>query len=72
MSEFNTQNDALQAQYQRLKAAFVERGTSLNAWCLENGTHIQNVRDAFFGRWKGPRAADLVAKVSKACEGSIE
>ena len=40
------------------------QGLTLNAWRMKNGTHIQNVRDAFFGKWKGPQASALVAKVS--------
>ena len=35
--------------YQRVRAAFVVQGYSLNEWCRENGTHIQNVRAAILG-----------------------
>ena len=66
MSISNTQDDARKAHYQRIRGGFVTQGISLNAWCRLNGTHIQNVRDAFLGRWNGPQAVALVDKVAKA------
>jgi len=56
------------ARYLAVRAGFVCQGTTLNAWCRQNGTHIQNVREAFFGRWKGNRASSLVARVTEAAE----
>lgn len=58
------------AAYQKARACFIVQGTTLNEWCRENGSHIQNVRDAVFGRWKGPRADDLVRRVTLASTGS--
>lgn len=66
MSLTNTPKDADQAQYLRVRAAFIGQGTTLNTWCKQNGTHIQNVRDAFFGRWKGERALALITRVTDA------
>lgn len=66
MSGSNIPEDAEKARYRRVRAAFVAQGTTLNAWCSDNGTRIQNVRDAFFGRWKGPKARALVDKVTDA------
>lgn len=63
MSGNNTPLPLDQADYNRIKAAFVARGTTLNAWCRANGVHIQNVRDAAFGRWRGAGASALMAKV---------
>lgn len=66
MSFANTPKEADQALYLRTRAAFVGQGTTLNAWCKENGTHLQNVRDAFFGRWTGEKATLLLKRVTKA------
>lgn len=66
MSLTNTPKDADQDLYLRVRASFIGQGTTLNAWCKQNGTHIQNVRDAFFGRWTGEKAALLVEKVTTA------
>lgn len=63
MSLTNTPKNADQALYLRVRSAFVGHGTTLNAWCRANGTHIQNVRAAFFGDWRGKRADELVGRV---------
>lgn len=72
MSLPNTRENADQALYLRVRAAFVGQGTTLNAWCKDNGTHIQNVRDAFFGRWRGPGADELVRRVVTAAKVSAK
>jgi hypothetical protein len=56
-------DDAGKDRYQAVRAGFVLRGTTLNEWCRLNGVHIQNVRDAFLGRWQGPKAAELRQRV---------
>lgn len=66
VSTINTQDEAGKARYLKVRTGFVAQGLTLNAWCNQNGTHIQNVRDAFFGRWKGPQASALVEKVAAA------
>jgi len=68
MSAVNTQKDVSQARYSKARAGFVEGGTTLNAWCKANGKHIQNVRDAFFGRWVGKAADQLIVKVECASQ----
>lgn len=62
----NTRSEQGKARYVSARAAFVAKGTTLNAWCKENGTHIQNVREAFFGSWTGNAASTLVARVMSA------
>ena len=59
-------------RYQTVRAGFVLQGTNLTHWCRQNGTHIQNVRDAFFGRWKGPKANELADRVFLAATGRTE
>lgn len=71
MSSINTQEGAGKASYQMVRAGFIMQGTTLNEWCAENGTRIQNVRDAFFGRWKGPGADELVRRVTLASAGTV-
>ena len=66
MSGFNTPEEAAKARYQAVRAGFVAQGTTLTAWCRENGTRIQNVRDAFFGNWNGPAACRLLELVTDA------
>lgn len=66
MSVNNTRSSDGKARYVKVRAAFVGQGTTLNAWCNLNGMHIQNVREAFFGRWKGDKASALVARVTEA------
>lgn len=68
MSASNTQKNASQARYAKARAGFIEAGTTLNAWCKANGKHIQNVRDAFLGRWVGVGADNLVAQVESAAQ----
>ena len=53
-------------RYQLVRAGLIVQGTTLTHWCRENGTCIQNVRDAFFGRWQGPKATDLTRRVLQA------
>lgn len=66
MSVSNITDVERKARYQKVRASFVEQGTTLTGWCRENGHHIQNVRDAFFGRWNGPAAQALILNVEAA------
>jgi hypothetical protein len=62
----NTQKEANQALYLRVRSAFVGQGTTLNAWCNANGVHVQNARAAFFGTWQGKGADHLVSRIVSA------
>ena len=48
------------ARCKKARAGFIIQGTTLTLWCRENGTCIQNVRDAIFGKWQCPKATDLI------------
>ncbi|HEL3749988.1 hypothetical protein JY409_03365 [Stenotrophomonas maltophilia] len=50
----------------KVRSAFVGQGTSLGAWCLQNGLKRQAVRDVLIGRWNGPKGKALRRKVLKA------
>ena len=70
---FPNMNEAeRKARYQRVRAGFVANGTTLTEWCRENGTYIQNVRDAFFGKWNGPAALKTVERVEQAADISAK
>lgn len=66
MSVTNMKEPEGKARYQRVRAGFIIQGSTLNQWCSENGTNIQNVRDAFLGRWQGPKANELRQRVTQA------
>lgn len=70
MSDINTPEEYSQEIYIKVRTGFVAQGLSLNSWCKLNGHHIQNVRDAFFGRWQGQKAKDLINKVLAASKSS--
>ena len=44
-------------------AAFRANGTTLTAWCVANGIHRENVRQAAFGIWGGEKGAALLDRV---------
>lgn len=52
--------------YRRVRAGFLLQGTSLKAWCREQGTHDSNVQRALIGSWDGPRARELRRRVVRA------
>jgi hypothetical protein len=72
MSLSNTPEKGNQALYLMVRSNFVAQGSTLNAWCRANGVHIQNVREAFFGTWRGPRADELVLRVVEAAKLSAK
>lgn len=50
----------------RLRAAFILKGTSFNAWCVENEIDPHNARKAVLGHWQGPKATKLVERIERA------
>ena len=61
--QFNTPSPELLI---RVRAAFVEQGSSFAKWCLENKISRQWAAAALTGRRDGPRARELRAKIIKA------
>lgn len=45
--------------YRAVRAAFVARGTSLNAWCISNGINRQTAEKTLRGERGGKRALAL-------------
>lgn len=52
-----------------IRAGFVTKGTSLHAWCQENGEDTSDARRAIAGTWKGPKADALLARLVAASNG---
>ncbi|EGQ7958165.1 hypothetical protein LFR94_004489 [Vibrio vulnificus] len=49
--------------YNKVKAGFIIKGTTLGAWCRQSGVKQQNVMSCLIGSWDGPKAKMLRAKV---------
>jgi lambda repressor-like predicted transcriptional regulator len=52
-------------RHRRILAGFIAKGTSLSAWCRENGVKSQNAHRALRGQWTGRKAQELVAEIVK-------
>lgn len=52
--------------YQKVRAGFVGKGTSLSAWAKSNGVTPQNLRSALTGGWNGPKAQSLAKAAIEA------
>lgn len=52
-----------------VKAAFVLKGTTLNAWSRERGVDSSHVTKAVTGLRKGPKARQLLAEVMNSVRG---
>ena len=50
--------------YNRVKAGFILQNSSLEAWCREHNLRRQNVTSALLGGWRGPKARELVTRIS--------
>ena len=50
----------------RVRAAFVMKGTTLHAWCGENGVDPAHAYKALIGQWRGPAGHALVARIKAA------
>ena len=52
--------------YQRVRAGFVMKGTSLTRWCREKGINPTGARTALTGGWNGPKGRQLRSDLIKA------
>lgn len=50
----------------QVRAGFVARGTSLNAWCKSHQVLHQNARKCLLGEWDGPKAKALRRQIIAA------
>lgn len=52
--------------YRRVRAGFIGRGDSLNAFCRREGIYRQNARACLIGVWQGPAAETLRERLAEA------
>lgn len=55
--------DNLRERHRRIRAGFVLKGTTLQAWCIKNGVKRQNADKALLGQWNGPKARSVVQQI---------
>lgn len=49
--------------YNRVRAGFILKGSSLTAWCNANGVKQQNALHCLIGSWDGPKSKELRKKM---------
>ena len=54
----------------KVRAGFVQQGTSLKAWCKGEGVAHSNARDVLIGSWNGPKGKQLRARIVEAAKVS--
>lgn len=54
--------------YQKVRAGFVGKGTTLTAWAKSKGVTPQNLRSALTGGWNGPKAQSLAKQAVEASD----
>lgn len=52
--------------YHQVRAGFVAKRTSLNAWCMKNKVTRQYAENVLQGKTNGPGAKTLAKKIAKA------
>jgi lambda repressor-like predicted transcriptional regulator len=50
----------------RIRAGLILRGTSIATWCRENGADDDNLHKVLNGKWRGAKAAMLLARIERA------
>jgi hypothetical protein len=51
--------------YSTVRGILITNGTNLNEWCNANGLKRQSVEKVLKGDWRGKRADELLALVTK-------
>lgn len=51
------------ALYDRVRAAFILKGTTMEAWCRKNKVARQNAICATVGSWNGPKGKAVRRKI---------
>lgn len=52
--------------YLRVRAGFVQQGSSLSAWCRTHDVHRANAISALVGAWNGPKGRALRKQLIEA------
>ena len=50
----------------KIRAGFILKGTTMNAWCAKHAINRPNATMAILGGWRGPKAKRLVARIKRA------
>ena len=53
-------------RYLKVRLAFIARGSSLHAGCVDNQIAMANARSALLGKWHGQKARALVGRIELA------
>ncbi|MBF0108031.1 MAG: hypothetical protein HQL76_02490 [Magnetococcales bacterium] len=56
------------AIFPKVKAGFVEQGTTFTAWCRQRKVNTSNAKAALLGAWTGPKARALKAELLVAAK----
>ena len=67
MSDVNLY-EKLRQRHRLVRAGFVAQGSSLQAWCIQQGFKRQNVDKALMTEWTGPKATSVLAQVLEAAK----
>lgn len=51
--------------FRQVRASLVLQGKTFRALAESHGMSMQNARKALTGEWRGPKAADTVAKLAR-------
>lgn len=62
MSSVNIHGN-LRQRHRLIRAGFVAQGTSLKAWCEQQGVKRQNADKALVGQWTGAKATQLIERI---------
>lgn len=52
-----------QELYLAVRTGFVGQGSSLTAWCRENGINPTSARSVLIGTWNGPKGMALRSRI---------
>lgn len=54
-----------------VRIGFIRQGTTLNAWCRDNGVLIGAARQALIGVWDGPKGRAMRRRIVRASGADI-
>jgi len=57
--------------YNKVRAGFIARGTTLHSWCRSQEFSMGNARDCLLGTWDGPKGKALRARIIEASGMSV-
>lgn len=58
--------------YKHVRAVLIERGTTLNAWCIENGINRQTATHALSGTRSGAKSLAIASRIADELDIKIK